>query len=802
MSDPVRPEGAASPGPVSARGAQDDAPVSQRTTLFVSDPSAEAEKIAQTLRTAGYMVVDVPMSMLIARVAVQRPRAILIDADTEGALATAARLRELPDADDIDVVFVGKEGEALKGLEDAMAHEGSGFFPRPVDVLALVRKIAALTGGPGQDEMSRPSTPPPSLPSPRPSAANLPPASMRAAPSDRGGSSHPPSRPPPPSTVTRPESRLTSPEAISVEHRPRTASIQPPLSVELEALLAEAEQRAGVPSAGPGALPPTPEEEIEAVLPAEILSSLDEPLEEEDPDEFEGKVPQAEARSGTTGSRQITSTGRAPETSDAGDSAPETHGGPQGSATTGTRAGPSVDGTSPAMPGRGQHQAGTSPTMPGRGLNASDPVPRVTTGAEDGTPQGVSVRGPPDVDAAQERIGPRTELGGAEGVHVHGSTLGSGALASAMLTAPPDLGRDRDRSDRAKSVPPPAPMPSVMGPREAPLVLARAVALRTTGALCIESEDGIRRAVLREGDIVTAASGVDGESLLAFLGARGDLPREVVQRLTGKVPPFGRHAGAALVAHGHLRQDQLWPVLRAHAEWILGRALLVPRGTAVIEEEPPGRLKGEPSVFGGSTGAEVFIEVVRRTIAPDEAVERMGGLGARLSGGENESLLSECALDAEERDLFTRMRGSTLGELVAASSEQDVAAVAYGLALLGVLDVLQALRGADADDGAGKVDHLDEDAVRARVRARLELVDEADYFALLGIGKDATGYEVRRAFLELRRAFDPARLLTPQIADLADDVRKIAVVLEEAYEILRDNARRERYRRAISASPR
>jgi DnaJ-class molecular chaperone len=37
--------------------------------------------------------------------------------------------------------------------------------------------------------------------------------------------------------------------------------------------------------------------------------------------------------------------------------------------------------------------------------------------------------------------------------------------------------------------------------------------------------------------------------------------------------------------------------------------------------------------------------------------------------------------------------------------------------------------------------------------------------------------------------------------DLADDVRTIVLVLEEAYEILKDAARRERYRRAIETAP-
>jgi curved DNA-binding protein CbpA len=72
---------------------------------------------------------------------------------------------------------------------------------------------------------------------------------------------------------------------------------------------------------------------------------------------------------------------------------------------------------------------------------------------------------------------------------------------------------------------------------------------------------------------------------------------------------------------------------------------------------------------------------------------------------------------------------------------------------------------------------------------------------VLGVSRDATTYEVRRAFIELRRAFEPTRILSPRLVDLTDDVRKIVVVLEEAYEILRDVGRRERYRRAIDGRP-
>jgi hypothetical protein len=342
-------------------------------------------------------------------------------------------------------------------------------------------------------------------------------------------------------------------------------------------------------------------------------------------------------------------------------------------------------------------------------------------------------------------------------------------------------------------------------PGDARRFLAEAITRRATGAACFETEGIVRRIVIREGDFVTAASGGDLETLVHFLGARGELPRDEVERLAGKIPPYGRHAGAALVAHGFLRQDQLWTVLRSHAEWISATVLRLPSGTAQMEDDPPGRLRGEPSVFGASTGCEIFVELVRRAVAPDEALDRLGGESGRIGDGPNQGLLAECSLPPAELDLLSRARGGTIRDLLARAPDAEIVSVLHALALLGVVDVVPApdfvkARDKGAPDDAD-VALLDEEAIRARVRARLELVDEGDYFSVLGISRDATSYEVRRAFLELRRTFEPSRILTPRVADLANDVRKIVTVLEEAYEILRDNARRERYRRAIEATP-
>ena len=253
------------------------------TTVFVSDPTAEAERIAQALRGAGYVVVDVPLSMLIARVAVQHPRVILVDADGDGALEVVARMRELPDADDIDVLFVARPGGAVGSPEQALAHEGSGLFVRPVDVPSLVRKVEALTGGSQGEPAGGVSVPPPpSVPASsrkRSSAPpSLPPASMRSPESLVAAASRRPASFTPVRTPSEPP-----PSAGSAGAR-RIVGLSAPVSPELQQLLADAEQRAQSGNNSESIIP-SPEDEIEAVLPAEFLAALDEPMEEDEDDD-------------------------------------------------------------------------------------------------------------------------------------------------------------------------------------------------------------------------------------------------------------------------------------------------------------------------------------------------------------------------------------------------------------------------------------------------------------------------------------------------------------------------------------
>jgi hypothetical protein len=791
-------------GTDSSVGSQVGAPI------FMCDASAEAERLSGGLRARGYAVVDVPLGLLAGRAAVQRPALVVCDADAPGTRETIERMRAAAGEREIDVLLLGEAVELSVEDRAALERAASGTFARPVNADELATRVEQLIGPPSTAARSSSG-----------SSSGRPPVLVAATrrpyryEGPKGGSSPHSAAPPPPPPVSSgrgaawssspPNPGLRNP-SIAPHGVPQGVGPMPHarLSPELELLLGRAEQRvrqAPQPIAAVERL--SPDAEVDALLPAELLAALDEPLDDdEDDDDGDDSVPgtHSGSESGTKGTKGTSSdagAGTAPGPRSTGRSEPfhSTIGGeapapPPPSAIPAEPPPPAADPstTPPARPTREP-----PPSVTGLGDADLDDI------IHDSMPMASPYHEPPEHRPSEVAQQVSTK---------------PPQLASARPAPPaPFVPAEPVRSEQF--VPQPTPLPPRSEPRSAGIeiphalgegdalrALAKGVAGRFTGGFAFEDDTGIRRVVLRDGDFVTVASGAETESLVAFLTQRGDLAAEVAQRAGRRLPQFGRHAGAALVAQGHLRQDELWSVLRAHAEWLLARVVSMRKGAANVETEVPQRLQAEPGVFGGATGAEVLIEVARRVVVPNDALARLGGRDVRVSRRRSDGLLAECALPDSEVQLIKQSAGLRVSELLERGGTDDFACVLWGLVELGVLDVEA---GPKREETAAKnlePDPLDTAALRERIAARRALVDEGDYFALLGVSRDATSYDVRRAYLNLRRELDPGRILIAATIDLRDDLDTILEVLDEAYEILRDQLRRERYRRALETAPR
>ncbi len=800
------------------------------TLIFVSDASAEAERLTTALRSRGYPVIDVPLGLLVSRVSVQRPALILCDADAAAALDTIQRVREVPGGNRIDVLFLGEPGRTVDEHAGALQQEASGVFVRPVDELILQRKVEALIGPPsGRGEFVTRMTP--ANRAPVLVAATRRPyryeagrnETQRETPSSPGGSAPRHDLGSSPHAATNPgilDTRSADPapdsHARSSAPAPTGSSITPrghelpqaKLSPALESLLATAERR--VQSVRNSSVPPSdrlsPEAELEAILPADVLDALDEPLDydddDDDADSAVGTNNGSDADHGSRGGTKTTGAGSASGGSIAASGAEP----PASNAARETVA-PASDVPPSDEPESQSSRATEPPVTPsqraGRGLHSetaqranfepdSSPAPSRTMNTFSGaTAHGPISDLPPSVRSASEPAGAI-------------STTPPGPRDAADDYAPSSVALRTE----ARNESPQPDIPPSLGTGDAVRAFARVVRARYTGALAFEDQNGIRRVLFRDGDFVTAASGADGESLVEFLTQRGDLPEDVAARIGRKLPQFGRHAGAALIAQGHLRQDDLWPVLRAHAEWLVARIVLLTRGGVSLEADAPARLQAEPAVFGGATGAEVLVEIVRRAVPPEEALQRLGGPSALLQKGSNQALLGECAIADSEAEIVRSIGEEAVSEVLRRVGHKDFAAALYVLVELSVLSVATAERrtgrGGKRErerEPAPQPDRLDHAALRARILARKALSEEGDYFALLGVPRSATSYDIRRAYTNLKDEFDPSRIVTTETVDLREDVDLILEVLAEAYEILEDDLRRDRYRRALDASP-
>jgi len=116
--------------------------------IFVSDASAEAERLMTMLRGRGYGVVDVPLTLLLSRASVQRPSIILCDADTAQAIETIKRLHEVQGRVDVILAIGTQAAQAAKAATTTVPIVFlNNADPRAVGLVASLAKPGGnLTG--------------------------------------------------------------------------------------------------------------------------------------------------------------------------------------------------------------------------------------------------------------------------------------------------------------------------------------------------------------------------------------------------------------------------------------------------------------------------------------------------------------------------------------------------------------------------------------------------------------------------------------------------------------------------------
>jgi DnaJ-domain-containing protein 1 len=329
--------------------------------------------------------------------------------------------------------------------------------------------------------------------------------------------------------------------------------------------------------------------------------------------------------------------------------------------------------------------------------------------------------------------------------------------------------------------------------------------------LCREGWTG--RAVFRRGDVekgvfldagrpVFATSNLPHDRMGDLLFREGKITREQHARSREIVAETGRRMGEILVELGFLKRRELLPAVRRHVEDVIYSLFAWDDGSALLEPTDPAR---DEKIRLATHPSALVLEGIRRKYDAARLEARLGGpqtVIAPLKRDEVTTALAEADLSLEERAAAEMFDGHrTLADVAAAThlDESAVAHLAYGLVVLGL--ARRDDRGAHAHGSSlpaaplqvttgGGVSASGDVAIdRERVLAKHALVLEADYFTVLGVRRDASAFEIKRAYEAARRDYAPEALPGEIQRELAAPLSEIA----EAYRVLRDARVREQY---------
>lgn len=334
----------------------------------------------------------------------------------------------------------------------------------------------------------------------------------------------------------------------------------------------------------------------------------------------------------------------------------------------------------------------------------------------------------------------------------------------------------------------------VRGVSDVAMILARMFALSYTGRVGFRKDDVEKVVFFDGGRPVFASSNEPGDRMGELLVREGKITASQYERCQVVVAQSGRRMGEILVDFGYLKRRELLPAVRRHVEdivyslfgWDRGHYHVMPDTHASAERI---RLSRHP--------ASLVLEGIRRKLDRTTLEKVLGPPSTVIEVADRERLggiLNAGDLAQEERAALTAFDGQADLAQVASATGVDIADVlplAWGLCALGLATARRAE--IEHEESTALVGETDLAIDRERVRARWQLVTEADYFALLGVRRDATGFEIRRAYQAARRDFAPDVFPSDLRRELARELEDIASVLDEAFRVLRDDQLRQTY---------
>jgi hypothetical protein len=289
-----------------------------------------------------------------------------------------------------------------------------------------------------------------------------------------------------------------------------------------------------------------------------------------------------------------------------------------------------------------------------------------------------------------------------------------------------------------------------------PEILRRIFLARRTGVLHLAFGGERCDIEFRDGHLVNAATTLPGANLGDLLVQSGLLSARDRDAGLEIAALSGERLGETLLRHAILDSDQLGQGLALQLREVMARALVWVGGVYTFEDRPPRKSAVSSFQEPKLDPREVLLDATW-TLAGDPALDGLlGDVGQVLRKGSEERLLRlDFRLTPEDAFLLSRVDGTITAESLLGLSPAKLDEARASLA--GLLAV-GAIEYADAPPPTSMTAQISRVAV-ARLATR---INSSNPYEVFGVKADASGEDVRAAYLRLLMSCDPATSVDPE----------------------------------------
>ena len=340
---------------------------------------------------------------------------------------------------------------------------------------------------------------------------------------------------------------------------------------------------------------------------------------------------------------------------------------------------------------------------------------------------------------------------------------------------------------------------------ELPLVVRDLWKARASGTLLLWNGDARKRIVFKNGDVVFAATNVEEERLGQRLVRARKISRSVRDLALRVMKRSHERFGTTIVEWGWVNRTEMQRRVAIQIKDIISSVFAWDAGEYRFEHanEPV-----PPDLALALHTAEVIYEGARRISDIATVRARLGSTSQLLKLARGKRLT--IPVTHEDGFMLSGVDGLSSIEAVVGGSpfeEDETLRRIYALVLAGVLELADAhgpISMATSPDQTSKERKASEEEKRFRagVEAWHAALQFGSFYDRLRVEPEASGMQIRKAYVEAMTLLEPEPRFRDQIEDLRPRLEKVERKLLQAYEVLSAPERRREYDRLLSeASP-